>query len=391
MQRTQSYDYLLITRGLCALAVIFCHYPFDLSALIGMRWLDWLFNPFGYIPVLIFFTLSGHLITLGFLKKRYLANTYTGIRAYYFSRALRILPLYYVSILISALIYWQATIDSPERVLSLFIFLENYKPANGIIFNHVYWTMPVEILYFLLAPAIFFILKKCIETFGQAKTIFFTAVFFLCLSSFLLKSYEHTIHGIELTRKEWSFVARFDFFYNLQAFTIGSLSAFAVQRKTMPPSPNFHFILWITSTVFIIWILFYTTTHTIPALNNSGLASLLLLYGLIPCIGLWLTAIAYLNKLTSTRNNSLLRVLEHLGNMSYAMYLFHMPILTVTEWLVTPHRSFISNEILSVIALTLTGFFSIFAYKLIEKPIMNLRNQQQNPSPKRLIHQPYEN
>lgn len=391
MQRTKSYDYLLITRGLSALAVIFCHYPFDISALIGVKWLDWLFNPFGYIPVLIFFTLSGHLITLGFLKKRYLANTYTGIKAYYFSRALRILPLYYVSIIISALIYWQATIDSPARVLSLFIFLENYKPVNGIIFNHVYWTMPVEMLYFLLAPAIFIILKKCIESFGLVKTIFFIAVFFIGLSYFLLRSYEHTMHGIELTRREWSLATRFDFLYNLQAFTIGSLSAFAVQRKTIFPPPNFHFILLIISTVFIIWILFYTTTYTIPALNNSGLASLLLLYGLIPCIGLWLTAIAYLNKFTSNKNNSLLRMFEHLGNTSYAMYLFHMPILTVAERLVTPYRSIISNEMLSVIALTLTGFFSVCAYKFIEKPIMNLRNKHQHSSQKQLIHQAYEN
>lgn len=68
-------DYLMVLRGLSAIAVVFCHYPFELhhwlpsvgffASFIGSR-LDWLFNPFGYIPVLIFFSLSGYLVTLGF-------------------------------------------------------------------------------------------------------------------------------------------------------------------------------------------------------------------------------------------------------------------------------------------------------------------------------------
>lgn len=382
--QSNTYDYLLILRGLSALAVVFCHYSFQLSEIIHINWFDWLFNPFGYVPVLIFFTLSGHLITLGFLQHRHEAYTFSGVKKYYFSRALRILPLYYLSILICAVIYWKATTHSPERVLSLFIFLENYKPENGIIFNHVYWTMPIEVLYFALAPGIYILSKKAVSNFGLLKTVLFVLFAFFIFTVFLFRNFEHTQNGILLTRKEWLFTARFDFFYNLQAFLLGGLSAFFIHNtKTTPRIRHRLLITWFFSISLIIWIIFHTTTHTATTLNQFNLASSLLIYGLIPLIGFWLATIAYLNKFQSHQNNNhFLRILERLGKISYAMYLFHMPILTITEQLVTSKEHITPNHITSLIAVALTFLFSIIAYKFFEKPIMNLRRDSRETQQK---------
>lgn len=379
----RTYDYLLILRGLSALAVVFCHYPFQSSKLINVNWFDWLFNPFGYIPVLIFFTLSGHLITLGFIQNRHQANTGIGIKRYYLSRALRILPLYYLSIFICTLIYWQATIQAPGRVLSLLVFWENYKPENGIIFNHVYWTMPVEMLYFILAPGIYLLSAKVIDHFGLIQTVLIILIVFLIFTTFLFRSFEYDNNGIVMTRRDWLFIARFDFFYNLQAFLIGGLSAFFVSRtKKRQLTPYHRLMIWAVSISLITWIIFHSTTYTITALNQSNLASLFLIYGLPPLIGFWLTTIVYLNKFQSYQHhNSFLGALEKLGNISYAMYLFHMPALTITERLIKLQKITISAEMISLIAIALTLIFSSVAYKFFEHPIMKLRHNSRITAP----------
>lgn len=373
-QQQRKHDYLLVLRGLCALAVVFCHYPFYFSELITIKAVDWLLDPFGYIPVLIFFLLSGYLITLGFIEERHNATSFSGIKKYYISRVFRIIPLYYLSIIICCAIYWERVKESPAEVLLLLPFIANYKSENGIIFNHVYWTMPVEMLYFLLAPFIYILLKKFVAKYGVTPMIFAVILAFASFTIMLFSAFPRTADGIQMWRKDWIMIARCDFFYNLEAFILGGLCAFLTKKnnilKKISLSNRSVFFIAIASMLLLI---FYTTTYSIRLLNEQRIATYFLLYGIIPTIGLWFFLIVILDQNQKQCHSKLIMFGEKLGHMAYAIYLFHMPTLSIVESLTKAYSLTISGEMTSIIALMATLIFSAFIYKNFEKPIMDMR------------------
>jgi len=207
-------DYLMVLRALSAIAVVFCHLPFQASALLMLPEIEWLngfFNPFGYIPVLIFFSMSGYLVSLGFITKRHDAYSFHGISRYYRSRVLRIIPLYYFSIIFCVIVFGPVVEENYWRVFKLFFFVENYKPAAGIVFNHVYWTMPVEMLYFLFAPILFIIIRALAIWFGDVTCLLLMVVLFTLIATMCFSGLERTTDGILVSRREWSQRARFVF------------------------------------------------------------------------------------------------------------------------------------------------------------------------------------
>ncbi|WP_039912771.1 acyltransferase family protein [Cellvibrio mixtus] len=373
-QQQRKYDYLLVLRGLCALAVVVCHYPFYLSELTTIKGLDWLLDPFGYVPVLIFFLLSGYLITLGFIEKRHDATIFSGVKKYYISRIFRIVPLYYLSIIICCAIYWERVTASPNEVLLLLPFIANYKSENGIIFNHVYWTMPVEMLYFLFAPFIYILLAKLIKKYGVIPLIAAVILIFVPFTFILFSNFPRVTDGIQMWRKDWIMTARCDFFYNLEAFILGGLCAFLAKKSNILEkiSVSNRSILFI-AIASILFLVFYTTTYSIVLLNEQRIATYFLLYGIIPAMALWFFLIVILDQNQSKTHSKLLLLGEKLGHMAYAIYLFHMPTLTIVESFKKAYSPAISAEMTSIIALIVTLIFSAFIYKNFEKPIMDMR------------------
>lgn len=378
----ESCDYLMVLRGLSALAVVFCHLPFDLhnwfganrflSTVVGDK-LDWVFDPFGYIPVLIFFSLSGYLITLGFFTGRHDPASLKGIKVYYRSRALRILPLYYFSIIVCVLLYWSLASQSPWRVAQLFVFIENYKPANGIIFNHVYWTLPVEMLYFLMAPFIYLALKKML-CYLQSWVVFGVLSFvFFCLAFFIFYALPAADGAFTVPRRSWSLLARFDFIYNLMAFVLGGVGVFIVKNKNYIKVFSANRTLVKAATyILTMSVIAYSSTSGLAQLNNGHL-SYFIAFGLIPSMALIVLGVAILNETQLGRSRSYSKYLVHLGLLSYGIYLFHMPVFeSVQKYLLTFDMS-MTNEAMSLLVLCITVLLSHVTYKYIELPFLRRR------------------
>lgn len=378
----EACDYLMVLRGLSALAVVFCHLPFELhkwfpsnsflASAIGDG-LDWVLNPFGYIPVLIFFSLSGYLITLGFFSGRHDSTSLNGIKIYYRSRVFRILPLYYFSIVLCVLLYWNLAVQSPMRVVKLFAFIENYKPANGIIFNHVYWTMPVEMLYFLMAPFIYLLLKKCVEHTKDWVIFCMLIVVFVGIALAIFYGLSTESGAFIVDRKDWSLMARFDFIYNLMAFVLGGACVFIVKNKSYRNIfiGNRQLIkimtcLWLTS------VSAYCSTQGLAQLN-VGRLSYFIAFGLIPSIALVVLGVAILNETQIFRTNLYSKYFVYLGLLSYGIYLFHMPVFeTLQKYLVNLNVQ-LTEESMSLLALCLTLVLSHITYQCVEKPFLQRR------------------
>jgi peptidoglycan/LPS O-acetylase OafA/YrhL len=157
-------DPLLALRGLCALGVLLVH-ALGASDLSFRHYLEegWAFGSVsqaivasltpttGKNFVLFFFVHSGYLIGKIFFMGRYGPDA-PGILRYYRARLLRIAPLLYVN-LVFCLLFVVPALPSWSKILGDFLFINNYT-GRGI--NGVTWSMSWEMQYYLLAPFVFF-------------------------------------------------------------------------------------------------------------------------------------------------------------------------------------------------------------------------------------------
>ena len=117
----------------------------------------------GGLGVLIFFVLSGFLITWLLLKE----NDGTGrvsLRSFYLRRALRIFPAFYCFWLgtVALLAFTGRHIEWPHAI-SVFFYTSNYyqgifKPADSFV-SHT-WSLAIEEQFYLLWPGIFYLFRK---------------------------------------------------------------------------------------------------------------------------------------------------------------------------------------------------------------------------------------
>lgn len=138
-------DLLLIVRGIAALSVVLWHaggylrpYP------------DWMNIP-GRTAVWLFFGISGYVIAYGFVHGRYKLNA-IDLKDFYVNRFLRIYPVF----LTLTLLGWATEAmrvgaspfsleDIPAQLLAI-QFNQNY------VLNGVFWTLGIELHFYLLAP-----------------------------------------------------------------------------------------------------------------------------------------------------------------------------------------------------------------------------------------------
>lgn len=138
-------DLLLITRGLAALAVVVWHVEGYRGALPS------LLNVPGRTAVWIFFGISGYVIAHGFVHARY-ALTLRDLKWFYFNRFLRIYPLFLVLSLIAWGTEFLRTGSSPITWANFAPQLFALQFHQDYVLNGVFWTLGIEIQFYLLAP-----------------------------------------------------------------------------------------------------------------------------------------------------------------------------------------------------------------------------------------------
>ena len=142
MRRVPELDGL---RGLAALSILTYHLKPN-------------FLPFGWAAVDVFFVLSGYLITSILLRNVGSERFFT---TFYARRALRIWPVYYLTILagvaVNALLPRPYPIHNLPYLLTFTQNIQHYLfkpiPAFPPIFEH-FWTLAMEEQYYLIWPAI---------------------------------------------------------------------------------------------------------------------------------------------------------------------------------------------------------------------------------------------
>lgn len=373
----EKFPLLHSIRGLAALYVVIFHAKFILwsggKAYVAMfprsTWEVWEYVKFGLdmgstagkAMVIIFFVLSGFFITMSLEN---IKGTFSNrLKSFFLVRFVRIYIPYLVSIAIAVAVLLLVQKLSPDLYKAdagrefnsrLIVAYDNLTFSNflkSLVFmfneeyigyNFVYWSLFIESVFYLVIP--FVSLKK-------TTYLFVSVILFLC-GAVVLNYYKasHT----SLIR----FIFEYNFYFALGQFI------YVYQNKILAKLGGKNYKLILLTVSFILFIVFdilYLQKWFFLGNFLAGISVLLLI----------ITFLKYEFKKTL-----FIKAIIKLGEISYSLYLVHLPVLILLYCLV--HK--ITNEfvfynrvwyITGVLVAIPAGFLF---YTGVEKPSLKIIN-----------------
>jgi peptidoglycan/LPS O-acetylase OafA/YrhL len=351
----QHFKHIDGLRALAVISVIFFHFNlFDFSG--------------GYLGVDIFFVISGFLITRLISNELHINGTFN-YKNFYLRRVRRLLPALIVVLLIStiaALILFTPenlsdyglSLSAAAASLSNILFWTQSgyfdSPAQFKPLLHT-WSLSVEEQFYLIWPAIIFIVFKFRFYLNTISIIILIAC-----SSFILNVI-WVAAGTISSAQTIFFLTPFRVF----EFAIGAMAVCLIDKQFLSSRVVQEIlcvsgvILCITSMIFVRQQDSYSFLYAVPA-----------------CVGAVLIILSPISILGGILFSN--RISVFVGVISYSLYLVHWPVLVFSKYSSIDVSSSINILMLFIISLLL----SIFIYFFIEKPFRN----PSNPLVKSRVH-----
>lgn len=297
------YYFLQLSRFLAAMYVVFFH-----KLATGNPSIDFIISH-GDVAVSFFFILSGFVIAHSLLRKP------VGWGEYMARRCLKILPQWYLSVILSV---WVAGLSvSHCRLLLSSVLMQTIYPDFSLDVNFVGWSLSVELIMYM---ALFFIMRR-FQVRSSGFAISALGIWLLTQGVFLFLLHR----GVEFA--EAGFNLRFFMFYHpiwhLGSFLLGIVCAANTKRLHLPFLSRIpHPAIMLTAVYLAILCMAYYLGYKI-GLNRfyhngffAPLTGLFLVWlvqaeGLVPPSGT-----------VSWKN----RIFDTLGGISFGIYLFHIPL-----------------------------------------------------------------
>jgi peptidoglycan/LPS O-acetylase OafA/YrhL len=308
----------------------------------------------GRTGVMLFFALSGYLITTLLLKEKD-KNQIIDLKSFYIRRILRVWPLYF-TIIILCLVVLRYHPSIPTLLLCVTIF-----PNVAHMLHLTWWASPqlwslgVEEQFYLFWP---FVISKSNKA---LPIMIFVFVFFTFLLSYVGSFFYH-ISGdsriLSLTN---------EMVYDLKFNCMAAGGIMAVLQNKKSAFLKVFKIHWSIAYFFVLFpfALWFSGFHRVGHIDEF--------YAVLFSISIWNIAE---NKIVKMNIDFV--AIKFLGKISYGIYMYHWVILT----LLLKHflnyfsaNTFVTNFVLYFASITLTISVAALSYFYFEKWFLELKDR----------------
>ena len=363
-------------RGVAILLVFIFHYGGGLQSTKPAQRLAGYFTQFSWSGVVLFFALSGFLITGSLWETN---HTYKHLRNFYARRALRIFPLYFLALFATATVALLHGAHLPQlRPLLVFVFfLQNFPhlssyalrpPASPLPLYH-FWTLAVEEQFYLIWPLIMFLAHSRRHALRLSIWFFAICELFL-LSIYILPSFNGAVtHHL------------YDYFVLTQggALALGCALSLAMGNRSNPTGrkPGTHRVVRKYALhAFIGGLAVYLLT-------SITVGAFYLVYPIQFWLGLPALSIAAAATIPLVLRTGLPRKifswppLGWLGRISYGFYVYHILLEPLYDRLGAQISHASSGDyyhiVRAILAFVFTCIISAVSFYLFEMPILSLK------------------
>ncbi|MEP9415091.1 acyltransferase [Gordonia sp. VNQ95] len=339
----------------------------------------------------LFFVLSGFLLYRPFVVSLANRRSLPGLRRFLENRALRIFPAYWVVLLVCGLVLGVVNtraLDIGEEFASstgyltdgrLFItnllLLQNYYPEGVKTGLGVSWSLGVEVAFYVVMPVACIYLVKLIGS--RMSVAFAPVVLFLIVGTSSLVFLEHVLNsaGSEaeqmylLWGQSWTAVLARSFVVWCSLFAFGMIAAVLFVAQSEGKIPKTLAGLQLTVLLLPVSLLIAAGLFR-TAYRDLGLA---LFFG---CLIVYAATPSANGSAVLASRMLELPPIRYLGELSYSIYLWHVPVIILglkLRWLV-PSSDSLSDYLKGfVIVVIVVVSLSSLTYHLVEKPALRLK------------------
>lgn len=334
----------------------------------------------------LFFVLSGFLLYRPFVAALYAGTRRPRFASYFESRALRILPAYWVILVAVALVLQSAQVrvsvsaeqytllDDPVQLLAAALLVQNYVPEwlqNGI---GVAWSLNVEAVFYLLLPGLVLLAGALAARLRHPRlrvaALLAPAALLVAVSvtGRLAASLVDPVGPATGFDGDWHSVIARSFWVHAALFAPGM--ALAVVSVVAERRPSVLPRRWRGMAIAAIPVLAFgaEAVDQVYAEVNAVACALLVALVVIPRPGT--AAPSRITRFFETR------VLAAIGLASYSLFLWHGPVIDFLrqhDLTVSGAAGFAPNLAL---VLAMAGSLSALTYLCVERPALRLKSRR---------------
>lgn len=363
----KRFDFLDGLRGVAILLVVAFH-TFYTNPAGGkaMRAIGFLLSS-GRFGVPVFFVLSGFLISYPFFRARERDRQSWCPEGYARRRVAKILPPYYLSIAIFTVYYvWRfADLSYVDTALSWALGLPNFIPTP-LRFNASYWSLIVEIHFYIVLPLLFFIVRGL--DVRRAARVLFLILFLIPL---IVRQMTWPTPGSGNESLTSFLMGRFPCqldFFSWGILFAGIFVSFSAQHARHRALAAFGYV---GGGLFLACLVLWASLSSYFQIDRELHRWSVEIFHFLPGFSAFLLLFLAFDPLCAASRLLSYPALRFIGLVSYEWFLFHQPVVYLfRDSLEDAHGSLGMYLVKTLLPLGLTFGLAVLVYRYFSFPLM---------------------
>ncbi|MCW2747742.1 MAG: acyltransferase [Nocardioidaceae bacterium] len=327
------------------------------------------------VGVAIFFVLSGFLLSLPYLSAGRYGTPHDSVWRYFWKRALRILPVYWVCVVAALVLIERNHGLGLDRWLQNFTLTDVYRANNLPSGLGQMWSLSIEVSFYVLLPLLGALLIRMAKNGWQLHVVLAIAGLMYAVNVVWTCASTHTDAAWGIWALRWlpSYLGWFAWGIALAALVVDAQKPTSRLTTLVTQVARDRAACWICAGAFFAIISTPVGgTPLLEALSPAEAVARNVFYGLVaallilPCVlGQTTTPTA---RLMSTP------ALRHLGTISYSLFCCHLIVLYLAaDWL--GFELFQSSPYaLFAVVLSISLVLAELLYRFVETPFLRLKS-----------------